>query len=59
MVFFLEMKNIWQKSQGFWLFLISFIKMYQKKLAKKRATSKIWTKVKKANNPISLPQKNP
>ncbi len=36
----------------FWLFCICFVKKYIKKLTKKKATGKIWTKVKKVKQII-------
>jgi len=77
MGFFLEIKNIWQKSRDFWFadfFLEIFKKAgmdipmdfgcfesvstrYIKNIYIKRATSKIWTKVKKVNK--HMPHPNP
>jgi hypothetical protein len=42
----------------FWLFGFVSSKYIYKKLTKKRATSKIWTKVKKVNKPPPQKEEN-
>jgi hypothetical protein len=56
---FLKSIGWYEFSFGFWAILNIFHQNISKKLTKKRATSKIWTKLKKVNKHPPPHKKNP